>query len=134
MKHEISSLYSQKPVTCPYPKPDVSTSRTPILIPFGSILILSSHLRLGLPSCLLTSGFPTKTLYKPLLSPYVLHAPLNSLFYSLSPEQYLVRTTNNSALYYVIFSIPLLLRPSQPQISPTAPYSQIPSAYVPPSM
>jgi len=34
-----------------------------------SILILSSHLCLGLPSGLLPSGFPTKTLYTPLLSP-----------------------------------------------------------------
>jgi len=33
------------------------------------VLILSSHLRLGLPSCLFPSGFPTKTLYIPLLSP-----------------------------------------------------------------
>ena len=34
-----------------------------------SILILSSHLRLGLPSGLFPSDFPTNTLYTPLLSP-----------------------------------------------------------------
>jgi len=34
-----------------------------------SILISSSHLRLGLPNGLFPSGFPTKTLYTPLLSP-----------------------------------------------------------------
>ena len=33
-----------------------------------SILILSFHLRLGFPNGLLPTGFPTKTLYKPLLS------------------------------------------------------------------
>jgi hypothetical protein len=34
-----------------------------------SILILPSHLRLGLPNVFLPSGFPTKTLHAPLLSP-----------------------------------------------------------------
>ena len=34
-----------------------------------SILILSSYLRLGLPRGLVPSGFPTKALYAPLLSP-----------------------------------------------------------------
>ena len=33
------------------------------------ILILSFHLRLGLPNSLFPTGFPTKTLYTPLLSP-----------------------------------------------------------------
>ena len=34
-----------------------------------SILILSTHLHLGLPGGLFRSGFPTKTLYAPLSSP-----------------------------------------------------------------
>ena len=41
----------------------------PHLTSWRSILILSSHLRLSLPSCLFPSGFRTKTLYTPLLSP-----------------------------------------------------------------
>ena len=50
-------------------------SLPPHLTPWRSILILSSHLCLRLPRGLLPWGFPTKTLYKPLLAPYMLHAP-----------------------------------------------------------
>ena len=39
-----------------------------------SILILSTHLRLGLPSGLLPSGFPSRTLYTSSPHPYASHA------------------------------------------------------------
>ena len=53
------SLSWASPIQSIYPHP---TS-------WRSILILSTHLRLGLPSGLFPSGFPTNTLYTPLSSP-----------------------------------------------------------------
>jgi len=44
-------------------------SITPHPTSWRSILLLSYHLRLGLPCDLFPSDFPTKTLYAPLLSP-----------------------------------------------------------------
>ena len=52
------SLSWASPIQSIYPHP---TS-------WRSVLILSTHLRLGLPSGLLPSGFPNKTLYTPLFS------------------------------------------------------------------
>ena len=77
-----------------------------------AIQMLSIHLRVGLPSGLLPSGFSTKTLYTPSPHPYVPHAQPISFFSILSPAQYWVRSTNHLAPYYAISSIPPLPRPS----------------------
>ena len=57
VRHLSLSWASPMQSTCPHP-----TS-------WRSILIFSTHLRLGLPSGLFPSGFPTKTLYTALSSP-----------------------------------------------------------------
>jgi hypothetical protein len=51
-----------------------------------SVLILSSRLRLGLPSCRLPSGLPTQILHAPSFSPYVPHAPPISFLSIWLPE------------------------------------------------
>jgi hypothetical protein len=75
MEPEGSIPNSQELFTCPYPEPDQSSPHHPHPTSTRSILILSKHLRLGLPSGLLPSGFPTNNLYEFLFSPFVLHAP-----------------------------------------------------------
>ena len=77
-----------------------------------SVLILSTHLCLGLPSDLLPSGFPSKTLYTPSPHSYAPHAQHISFFSILSPAQYCVRSTNHLAPRYAISSIPPLPRHS----------------------
>ena len=80
-----SFTQSQKPPTRPYLKPHESR---PYLHPNSrrSILILSFHLRQRLPSGLFPSGLPTKTLYAPILSPILPHAPPLSFFLIWSTE------------------------------------------------
>jgi hypothetical protein len=69
------------------------------------------HLRLGLSNCLLPSGFPTKTMHAPLLSPFVLLALPISVFLTWWPKWYVVRNTEHKAPCYVVFSNPLFPRP-----------------------
>ena len=69
MEPEGSLPHSQVPATCPYPEPARSSVMPPYPTSWRSILILSSHLSLGLRSCLFPSGFQTHILYTPLISP-----------------------------------------------------------------
>jgi len=68
MESESSLPRSQAPATCPFPAPARSNPYPQHITSWRSILILSSHLSVGLPSRLFPSGFPTKTLYKPFFS------------------------------------------------------------------
>ena len=79
-----------------------------------SILILSTHLRLGLSSSLLPSGFSNKTLYAPSPHPYVPHAqsisfPTNTL-YAPSPHPYAPHAQPISLIFQVssLKSLPLI--------------------------
>ena len=96
------SLSCASPIQSTYPHP---TS-------WRSILILSTHLRLGLPSGLFPSGFPTKTLYAPSPHPYAPHAQPISFFSILSPAQYWVSSTDHLVPRCAVSSIPPLRRPS----------------------
>jgi len=74
------------------------------------MLTLPSHLRLRLPSGLFPSVFPTKILYAPLISPYMLRAPLISFFLIFSPEKYVVSSTDYETPYGLVFSTPVFCR------------------------
>jgi hypothetical protein len=62
-------------------------------ISLRSILILSTHLRLGLPSGLFPSRFPTNILYAFHFSPFVLHALPISPYLTWSVSLYLAKST-----------------------------------------
>ena len=100
----ITALTSVRHLSLSWASPIQSTYPHPTS--WRYILILSTHLRLGLPSSLFPYGFPIKTLYTPSPHPYAPHAQPISFFSILSPTQYWVRSTNHLAPRYAISSIP----------------------------
>ena len=69
MEPEGSLPHSQVPATYPYIGPDRSSPYPPHPTSWRSILILSSHLHLSIPSGRFLTGFPTTILSAFLLSP-----------------------------------------------------------------
>ena len=89
-----------------------------------SIVILFSHLRLGLPSGPFSFRFPNrKTVYASPL-PHTRYMPRPSHFSRFYHPNKSLRSTLCSFLHYPVTS----------SLLGSAPYSQIPSVYVPPSM
>jgi hypothetical protein len=110
----------------------VVTNPTPVYSHYVKVTILLTHARFGLPSSLLTSGFPTHTLYIIFLSPFVLHSPLS----------YSVRLNQCNYTWRGVHVMKLLTAELSPSpvtsspFSPNVPLScvQTPSVYVPPLM
>ena len=96
----------------------------------SSLLIFSSHLCLNLSTGLFPSGFLTKTLYPPLLSP--LHASCHThlILLELSTQTFgdEYRSYSSSICSPFHPHPPLLPRHTYSQISSSAPYSPTPSA------
>jgi hypothetical protein len=97
-----------------------------------SILILSNHQSLGLPSSLFSSSFHIKIIYAFFFSPIRANVlpTLSSLTWSFL--LYLEKTTSYEAPHCAVFSNLLSLHFSSVQIFSSAPCSQTPSVYVPP--
>jgi hypothetical protein len=78
-----------------------------------SWILISSHLCLGLARGLFPLGSPIKTLYTLIFYPNVLHAPPISFFWFNQWNS--IGWTTTDHYNHVVFSTPLLPRPSKDQ-------------------
>ena len=116
MEPEGSLPYSQQSATCPYPETDQSSTCTIPLLQHR-LLILFSHVSLGLPSGFFLSGFPTKTPDKPILSP--MHATYPAyliLLYLITQTIFVEQYQSISYSLYIFLHSPL-----RPKYSPQHP-------------
>jgi len=77
-----------------------------------SVLIESFHLRLGLPSSLFPSGFPTKNLHTPLLSPIRATCPAHLIFLDFITQKILGEENTSWSSSLCSFLQPQSPRPS----------------------
>jgi len=98
----------------PPPPVPILGQPNPVHIPtsWRSILILSTHLCLVLPSGLFPSGFPTKNLYTPLSSPIRATCPAHLILLDFITRTILGEEYKSLAPRYAIYSIPPLPHPS----------------------
>jgi hypothetical protein len=126
METECSLLHSREQTTCPYSEPDQSIP-CPYPTYSRSTLILSSILRLGLPSGLFPSGLPTKILQEPVISPIRATCPAHLIIVYL-----IIVNLDLQAPPYVVYSTSVLPRRSWAQNASSRPYSRTPSGYIRP--
>ena len=96
-----------------------------------SILILSSHLHLGLPGGLLPSRFPTKLPYARLLSPIRVACHSHLILLDFITRIMFVEEYRSLISSLCNFFHSLVTSPTLAQIFSSAPYSHTPSVYIP---
>jgi hypothetical protein len=119
MEPKGTLLCSQDPTTGPYHEPDESSPHPPTVS--VRTILMSSHLRLGLPSRLFPSGFPTKVLYALPISPMRATCPSHLipdlitriiLWFSVQVMELIMHLRLSCRIYLRFFLLSLAPQPS----------------------
>jgi hypothetical protein len=123
MEPEGSIVHLQALATWPYPEPHQSCPLPPynFLKTYFTIMLLSVP---GSSKRLFSSGLCSKTLSTLLFLPHMCYMARPSLSSLFDNPKDICWETDRKAPIYVVFSTPLLPRPSWAQIFSAAPYSQ----------
>ena len=118
MEREDSLPHLQMPATCTFREPARSSPWPPHPTFWSSILILFSHLLLGLPNGLFPLEFPTKTLYTSLISPIHATCPIHLIILYLITRTIMGEYRSLSTAVCSFSSLPCYLFPLTPKYSP----------------